>query len=321
MASQTTKVWIPAFQTTNSLCFCSIRQFILSKWKEMSHVHGTQLLRPKSLKMPFYNSDWFRKARGKIVLSYRMFPPSLPPPSPSLISHVCSMQTPTYPSSLPRLDGHLQELHQTERLRRSALSNRATRLERPSLQWLGWQKRQGVAKRGDREGHRAFSRVDASGAGVRGHCASSLFLCCKIEVNRVIKRDPTTTNWEFQIGNFMLKPVVRKGNKKWRKEKLLRDIIIFLWISSLCFLLSMYSSVLLQHNTHHKLDLCGCHILVSMPLDFISKAMGTLLGFLLLESWEDCCLDCKPWWPTSLQQCYLTFRNRPPFFFLVPLSG
>jgi len=51
----------------------------------------------------------------------------------------------------------------------------------------------------------------------------------------------------------MLKPVVRKGNEKWRKEKLLRDIIIFLWISSLCFLLSLYSSVLLQHNTHHKL--------------------------------------------------------------------
>jgi len=148
--------------------------------------------------MPFTTQTDFQKPEGKTVPSYWTFPPSLPPPSPSLLSHACSIQTPTDLSSLPHLDGHLQELHQTKQLRRSAPSNRATRLRGLGLHWLGRRKRQGVAKRGEQEGHAAPSRPDTSGAGVHDHYASSLFSCRKIEVNIVMKRDPVTTNWEFR---------------------------------------------------------------------------------------------------------------------------
>jgi hypothetical protein len=168
----------------------------------MNHVHARDFLRPKSLKMPFYNLDRFPKAGGENYFELPHVPTFSSTTFPfSPLSCACSMQTPTDPSSLPRLDGHLQELHQTEQLCRCVPSNRATWLERPGLHWLGRRKHQGMAKRGEREGHAALSCADASGAGVRGHCASSLISCCKTEVNRVMKRDPATTNWEFHAKN------------------------------------------------------------------------------------------------------------------------
>jgi hypothetical protein len=92
----------------------------------------------------------------------------------------------------------------------------------------------------------------------------------------------------------MLKPIVRKGNEKWRKEKLqeryhylVMDFITLFFVVSVFFTASaqrMESNVSRGSSLtpHPPQTLRGCQILVSMPLDFTSKAMATLLIFLLL---------------------------------------
>jgi hypothetical protein len=68
---------------------------------------------------------------------------------------------------------------------------------------------------------------------------------------------------------------VEKREVTERYYYLLMDFITLFFVVSVFF-----STASAQHPPQ---ILRGCHILVSMPLDFTSKAMGTLSGFLLLE--------------------------------------
>jgi len=52
MAPQTTKAWIPAPQITNCLFFGPLRQFVPSKWTELSHVPCTDSFSTKTQKYP-----------------------------------------------------------------------------------------------------------------------------------------------------------------------------------------------------------------------------------------------------------------------------